>query len=88
MPASPLLPVAVGPLLSGLAGASRPGGHQALAERLSGLITNKLCSCKAEAAGAALGLGLGLGRSAWQPGTKGACLLRVYMPTSAGHSFS
>lgn len=51
VPASPLLPGAIPPLLAGLAGASRPGGHQALAERLSGLITNKLCGCKAEAAG-------------------------------------
>lgn len=51
VPASPLLPAAAAPLLAGLASASRPGGHQALAERLSGLITNKLCGCKAEAAG-------------------------------------
>lgn len=54
VPASPLLPGAIPPLLAGLAGTSRPGGHQALAERLSGLITNKLCGCKAEAAGASL----------------------------------
>lgn len=54
LPASPLLPAAVVPLLSGLAAASRPAGHQALAERVSGLLTNKLCGCKAEAAGAGL----------------------------------
>lgn len=52
MPASPLLPSAVVPLLAGLEGSSRLGGHQALAERLAGLIANKLCACKAEAAGA------------------------------------
>lgn len=39
------------PLLAGLVAASRPGGHVALAERLSGLITNKLCQCRGEAAG-------------------------------------
>ena len=51
LPSSPLLLTAIAPLLAGLAGASRPGGHQALAERLSGLVNNKLCACKAEAAG-------------------------------------
>lgn len=51
MPTSPLLPTAVVPLLLGLAAASRPGGHQPLAERLSSLIVHKLCGSKAEAAG-------------------------------------
>jgi DNA polymerase phi len=57
VPASPLLPAAVGPLLAALVAAARPGGDQALSERLSGLIKNRLCKGRAEGAGVRVGCG-------------------------------
>ena len=56
-PASPLLPAVAAPLLSALAAASRPGGgHQPLADRLVGLLVNRLCRSRAEASGAGGGV--------------------------------
>lgn len=52
-PASPLLPAALQPLLGALALACKPGAHKGLADRLSGLILNRICKGKAEASGAA-----------------------------------
>lgn len=67
VPASPLLPAAAGPLLAALAAAARPGGHAGLAERLAGLLTNRVCKSRAEASGAAGAAGAaGAGKLALQ----------------------
>lgn len=60
VPDSPLLPSAVLPLLSALSASSGGGAggvQQGLAERLAGLIQNKLCRSKPEASGKPGGLG-------------------------------
>ncbi len=46
VPDSPLLLVALGPLLRALAAASRPGGSPPLAERLQGLLVQRLCKSR------------------------------------------
>jgi len=54
-PDSGLLPLAAEPLLTALDAASRPAsGNMTLAERLSGLLNNRLCKTRAEASGAAM----------------------------------
>ncbi|GAB4814705.1 hypothetical protein N2152v2_001751 [Parachlorella kessleri] len=59
VPGSPLLPTAVLPLLAALvssSGGGLGGGvQQVVAERLAGLVQNKLCKSRAEASGAADG---------------------------------
>lgn len=80
VPGSPLLPSAVLPLLAALAASGGAGGgvQQGLAERLAGLVQNKLCKSKPEASGV-----WGAGPMARECMADGACsclLPPAYLP--------